>query len=187
MPLTVQWAILRGDSMTSKKIYTIPNGNIIFAVTIVPILLAVVLGLFMLPDPVSFALLSLSVVFALFSFECVRLKHINYINITDQAVKHGNICYTWDNVCLTVQLGHPNFFRKSYDYYVYFSDHYMTEKEIKSKETKKQGFYIVLNEKRVEMLLSLYKKRIAICDQGFLKGHQKINEIIKHHNIDIES
>jgi hypothetical protein len=74
----------------------------------------------------------------------------------------------------------PNFKRNSFDYYIYFSDRYLTEEEIKSKKTKKNGFYLVLTKKRATFLLPFYEKEVKILSES--PYGKKILDIIKSHN-----
>lgn len=152
--------------MKVKKINTIPNGRIIIFTIAFEILLTFLLGVMLLPSITAVGLFAFSLVFSMIMIYYLKHKYWNFIEMSKKIVCHNNQSYDWDDVYITVTYSKPNIARNSFDYYVYFDDHYLSEEEIESKSIKSKGFYMMLTEKRTELLLGFEPKKIKILKES---------------------
>jgi hypothetical protein len=166
--------------MKNKKMNTIPNGEIIVYILFFQLIFNLVGAIILIPKPESIGLIVLSFPFVLALFDYISTKHFNFIFVSSDEVWHKNEKYAWQDVFITMKHSRPRFSRNSFDYYFYFSDHYLTEEEIKAKELKKKGFYIVLTKNRAEYLLPLYRKEVKVLSES--PYAQKILDIVVNHN-----
>ena len=73
-------------------------------------------------------------------------------------------------------------FRRLYLLYhesIILSRHYLSEKEIKSKEVERSGFYIIISKDRLNFLLEFYSKPIEVIKSPINK---KLVDIVTVHN-----
>lgn len=166
--------------MKEKRINTIPNGDIIVLIIFILFLTEVVIGIILIPKPESIGLFIFSVVSILALIGYISGNHLNYIIVSSKYIRNKNENILWQDVYFTVSYSRPTFKRNSFDYYIYFSDKYLTEEDIKSKKVKRNGFYLILTKKRVLFLLTYYKKEVKILDES--PYGKKILDIIKSHN-----
>lgn len=173
--------------MKVKKINTVPNGRIVIIIFILECFLPLFIGLILLPRIESFGLFAFSLVFLWGAMDCISKKHWNFIFVSEDYIYHGDEKYKWEDVFITGMTSSPNFMRRFYTYYVYFDDHYLTMKECRSKATQKKGFYIMLNPKRIELLLRFYQKEIKMLDEIPFSPNNKTMNAIKIHNFKIKN
>ena len=171
--------------MKAKKINTVPNGVAIIVVIAFEILLCLVLGIALLPAVEAIGVFSFSFFCLVMLLDHIRHKHYNFIEVSDRGLCHGNDSYSWKDVCITVGYDAPNMCRNYYVYCVFFDDHYLTQKECESRSIKRKGFYLILNRKRMNWLLSSYQKKIKTFDEYPRSLHLDKNIIaqIKLHNL----
>jgi hypothetical protein len=51
---------------------------------------------------------------------------------------------------------------------IYFDNHFLTESEIKTREIKRKGFYILCTDRRLKQILPLYNKKINIASDSLI-------------------
>ena len=163
-----------------KKINTIPNGQVIILLIFLILILTLIIGLMLIPKLESVGVFVFSLIFLFALIDYISTKHLNYIYVTDDEIWHNKTRFNWENIFITMKHSNPRFSRNSFDYYFYFSDHYLSDIEIKSKHIKKSGFYIALTKNRALYILMLYKKEVMILNQS-LYG-EKILEVVTNHN-----
>ena len=73
------------------------------------------------------------------------------------------------------------FLRKNYDIYFFFDDHYLTEKEVRSRTIRRKGFYIILNYERTYYILSRYAKKIELLNNYALVDRDGVMSMITMH------
>lgn len=173
--------------MKIKKINTIPNGQFIIFTMFIMLILTLVIGIVLIPSRESIGAFVFSMIFVLAIINYISTKHLNYIYFSSEEIRHKKEKFQWENVFITMKHSKPKFSRNSFDYYIYFSNHYLTEEEIKSKEIKKKGLYLVLTKKRAEYILPHYQKEVKIlscspCAKIILEIVTNHNEIIKRCN-----
>jgi len=67
--------------------------------------------------------------------------------------------------------------------FLFFSNRHLSKKDIKSKEIKRKGLYIVISPKRVKYILSLYDKEVEVLEWILPLGKAvEINRMIEEHN-----
>ena len=169
--------------MKTKKINTVPNGVVIVVIIVFEIFLTLVLGIALLPAVEALGLFAFSFVFLVSLVHYITHKYCNFIDVSDSVICHGRNSYNWENVFITVEYAKPNFLRNSFDYYVFFDDHYLAKAEVNSKSLKRKGFYLILTRKRTKWLLSSYQKEIKILDESPYPRSQDIITQIKLHNL----
>lgn len=166
--------------MKEKRINTIPNGDIIILIIFILFLIEVIIGILLIPKYESIGLFIFSVISILALIDHISGKYLNYIYITNMYIRNKNEKILWENVYITMSYSRPTFKRNSFDYYIYFSNKYLTEDEIKSKKVKKCGFFLILTKKRALYLLPFYKKEVKILDES--PYGKRTLDIIKSHN-----
>ncbi len=174
---------MKGIVMKSKKVNTIPGGVAIIVVIGFDILLTLVLGLILLPKIESIGLFIFTLIFLVALVRFLANRYWNFILVSKEGVCHGQDCYSWGDVFVTVKCRKPNFERNSFDYYAFFDDHFLTQEEAESKLIKKKGFYLVLTRKRVTWLLFNYNKKIIILNESAYRRNKDIITQIKSHNL----
>ena len=172
--------------MKAKKLNTIPNGLVVVIIIVFEILLTLVLGIALLPAIEALGLFAFSFVFLVSLIHYITHKYCNFIEVSNGFICHKEDSYTWENVFITVQSTKPNFLRNSFDYYVFFDDHYLTQEEANSKFIKRKGFYLMLTRKRTNWLLSYYQKNLKILDESTYGRNKDIITRIKLHNLKFE-
>lgn len=168
----------------AKKFNTVPNGLVIIITCVSLFLLTVICGVsvFSSDKDLSIILFAFSSIFVFVAIYFLLTKHANFIYISDSEIIHKKERIAWENVYLTVAYSKPNFARNSYDCYIYFDDHYLTKEEIDSFETKKRGFYMIINEKRIDYITQFYQKCISVTETCPYKKYKIMDEIIEQHN-----
>ena len=170
--------------MKPSKINTIPCGSLIILVLFLEMSLCFLLAMFLLPNLESIGLFSFALIFLIAIIYYISKKYLNFIYLTKDHIWHGKEKHTWDTVFVTANFSYLPGARCALVCYLYFDDHYLTEEECKSKEIKKKGFYITAKQKRLELILKLYRKKIKILTESQYTQCQKICDLIKQHNIE---
>lgn len=163
-----------------KKVNTIPNGVIIIIVTFFMAFVFIFISIIIIPKEEGFITLAMGLFFIVSIFYYVKTKHLNFIYISEEGVKHKNEIIAWEDLHITMKHSTPISARNSYDYYFYFDTKYLTESELISKGIKDKGFYIIVNKKRANFILELYNKEVKIIKEG--PAAKKIFNIIMDHN-----
>ena len=169
--------------MKLQKVNTIPAGLFIVILTIGEILLTSLIAIVLLPSKESFVLLMFSLVFFVFLLKIFAQKYCNFIEVSDQCVRHGKDTYTWEEVCITVDYSKPNSVKRGYVYYAFFDNHFLTAEEVHSKAIKRKGFYLMLTRKRLERLFSSYMKELKVLGEAPECYNRHIIETIKSYNL----
>ena len=173
--------------MKPSKINTIPCGSLIILVLFLELILCFLLAVLLLPKPESIALFFFSLVFLIAIIHFISKKYLNFIYLTKDYIWHGKEKYTWDTVFVTANFSYLPGARCALVCHLYFDDHYLTQQECQSKEIKKKGFYITIKQKRLELILELYRKKIKILTEPQYIQCQKICDLIKQHNIECDT
>lgn len=165
--------------MKPKKINTVPNGTIIIMVMWFEIFFTFLIGLFLLPRMEAIGVFFLTLICFVILLNYLSRKHWNFIEASEEGVSHHRESYNWEDVCITVKCHNGG---KTADYYAFFDDHFLTDKEVDSKLIKRKGFYMILTSKRVTLLLSNYQKEIKFLNESPYRAHKNITTQIKLHN-----
>ena len=168
--------------MKSKKMNTVPNGAIILILILFEIILTLVIGIMLIPSLVSLGMFAFSIVFLLSGVYYIYKKHLNYVKVSSKGVQHKKTNYTWQEVYITITYSRPTFIRNSYDYYMFFSDHYLTKEEVESKEQIKDGFYLIVNLKRVKYLLQRYSRKVNFLGESPYDRARAVTKFVNDHN-----
>lgn len=168
--------------MKQLKINTIPYGTLIITALFLEFILCIVLAIILIPKLESIALVSLSLIFLIAIRRYMLGKYFNFIYLSKDSIWHGNEKYTWDTVFITANFSYIPNTRTALGCYLYFDNHYLTQEECQSKEIRKKGFYITVKQKRLELILKSYPKKIMILNELQFNQCQKICSFIKQHN-----
>ena len=168
--------------MKQLKINTIPYGTLIIMTLFLEFILCIVLAIFLFPKLESIALFSFSLIFLIIIRHYILGKYYNFIYLSNDSIWHRNEKYTWDTVFVTAKFSYIPNTRAALGCYLYFDNHYLTQAECQSKGILKKGFYITVKQKRLELLLKLYRKKIMILNEPQFNQCQKICNFIKQHN-----
>lgn len=163
-----------------KKVNTIPNGALMIGLITFMTLLTILISIVMIPKVEGFMMIGVVLFFIISIFYYIKTKHLNFIYMSDEGVKHKNQFIAWEDLYITMKHSRPIWVRNSYDYYFYFDTKYLTENELISKGIKDKGFYIIVNKKRANFILELYNKEVKIINEG--PAAKKIFNIIMDHN-----
>ena len=169
--------------MEIKKINTVPYGRVVIIVMYCEIILMLLLSIPLFPRKEAYGLIAFSAIFIPSIIDLTSKKYWNYIEVTKDYVCHNDKKHSWETVCITIKCNEPTFARNSYEYYVFFDDHYLTEEECNSKSVKKSGFFLILTMKRAIMLFQLYPKKINVLNESPYYRSNKITEYIRQHNL----
>ncbi len=172
--------------MKQLKINTVPYGSIIILTLFLEFILVLVLAVISLPKLESIALFSFSPIFLIAIIHYISRKYFNFIYLTKDSIRHRNEKYTWDTVFLTANFSYIPNTRAALGCYLYFDNHYLTQEECQSKGIRKKGFYITVKQKRLELILKLYRKKIMILNEPQFDRCQKICDFIKQHNLECD-
>ena len=113
----------------------------------------------------------------------IPYKLLNYIEIDEKGVYHGQDFISWENVYMTVKFDQLRYIRGD-GYYVYFDDHFLSKQATDAKSSyRKKGFYIILTNKRTVELLPFCQREIRILNDVPCK----IIALIKEHNSKIRA
>ncbi len=110
-------------------------------------------------------------------------KYSNVIKFTNEKITLKRKSISWNDVYITLYCPGPTFLRKNYDVYIYFDDHYLTEKEVHSFAIKKKGFFIILNGERTQYILSHYLKNVRVLNNYALVDRDGVMSMIMSHNV----
>lgn len=165
--------------MLRKKMNTVLGGEVFFGSGIFLFALCLMLALMTIPRSVSVGLFFCSGLMLLFCLYLKYKKCLNYIYVYENRIENKNKCYSWDEACLTMPSPPPSFINNSYGCCLYIDNHYLSEKEIKSKEVERSGFYIIISQERLNFLLEFYSKPIEVIKSPINK---KLVDIVTVHN-----
>lgn len=166
--------------MKKKKMNTIPHGGTIILINCLSLLITVLVSILLIPKQEGYVMLILSAVFVVALGYYICTKHVNYISISSEGIRHVDVEYSWSELYITMDYSRPIFARNSFDYYFYFDNKYLSVDEIKNQYIKKKGFYIIVNTNRLNEILPFYKKKVKIIkESSFAK---KVLEAVKKHN-----
>ena len=173
------------------KFCTVRHGRAFIIIGYCWIFIAVVLGCYFISDEISaniayglwvFALLGVAYTIFAYSKKCA-----NYISLNAYGIYFKGKKYKWSDTFVTIQCGDSFKFKRPFNNVVYFSDHYLTQEEIKTRRIKRQGFYMELDERRAYYLLSFYHKRVQLLGNDMyttsaVRDHNKwINNLANEH------
>lgn len=176
-----------------KKIGVVPYGRVVYWTVFSLFMLCCVSSIIVLLDEVNETNLAtlIGAVFVLLALiSTVLEKYPQYVILSEDMLSYKKKTYEWKNIYITVDYRSPTINRNFYEYIAYFSDHYLTSSEIKSKEFKRKGIFLILNPQRIGFLLPLYQKKIKIlreCPNNLFKtgsATKNVLEIIKKHNLE---
>lgn len=168
--------------MKSKKINTVPNGAGIVVIIWCEIILTLLIGLSLLPQIEAIGLFCFTLMFGGALIHYLTLKHWNFIALSKNGIRHRKEEYIWEDVFITVKCCNPHFARKSFDYFAFFDNHFLTDEEIGSKLIQRKGFYMILTSQRIDLLLSNYQKEIKFLNTSMYRRNKDITTKIKLHN-----
>ena len=168
------------DYTNYHKICTVRNGRGFIIVGYCFTIITFILGLCVLPEDIAFGVWLFTLLGVVSTVYFYYKKCANYVYIGQYSVIFKRIKYEWTNVYVTMCCPGPSLLKRTYENVVYFSDHYLTQEEIKTNEIRKNGFYIELNEERATILLSLYNKRVQILDHS--KYDKLTTTMVENHN-----
>lgn len=127
---------------------------------------------------IGIAMVALSF-FYIFLFVLFTLRKCNnFVYMTEEKVWHKKESYEWDNVFITAKNIKWSE-ERGYRVYLYFSDHYFSDEEIRSKIIKRKGFYFNTTGKRTEYILQYYNKAVRLLDEP---GWNKVSRLLHEHN-----
>ena len=109
-------------------------------------------------------------------------QHWNFIEVSGEGVCHKRERYRWEDVRITVTCRKPTFSRNAFEYYAFFDDHFLSDEETASKAIKRKGFFLILNKKRLDLLLSNYPSKIRLLNENHDRGNAYITNQIQMHN-----
>lgn len=158
-----------------------PYGVSVYVSFLVLTMIFLFLGIFLLPEYEGIALLVCSLLCVLYSL-CLRyiFKYMNYITITEKTVATKNKTFSWNNVCLTMTNYNLHKTVKGKMCCIFFDDHYLCKEEIGSKRVKKDAFYLVLTQNRLDHILKTYNKEIKLLDRCYWS--KKLYDKVCAHN-----
>ena len=166
---------------TGYKFYTIPNGLGFIAIGYSLTIITAIIGLCVLPQNTAFGIWLFTLVGILYTIYAYNMKCSNFIVIDNEGLEHKGKKYAWEKTFITMYCPGPNLLRNTWDYFVFFENRYLTEDEIMSKEIRKKGAYMALNQNRATILLSLYDKPVKITNRARI-DKQKILLMVQEHN-----
>ncbi len=106
----------------------------------------------------------------------IHQKYYNTIYFNDDGIEYKKNVISWNDLKITMfYISNMSMGRA---YYIAFDRHYFTVKDIRS--ILKQGFYIMLNFKRLNLILEKYNLKIEIL--GELGYRQKLYNAVMKHN-----
>lgn len=99
------------------------------------------------------------------------LNASNTITFVDDKIKSRRRTLTWDTAYLTVHC-HKFLGSRTIFVWVYFDDHYLTVKEIRSWRVSRQGLYLRLDDiKKAQFILSHCKNKIEVFGEDLFRSH----------------
>ena len=176
---------LKIDYTNYNKICTILGGRGLVFVGYFLTFSTFIVGLFELPDDIAFGIWIFTAVgiamTIYFSITCSK-----YIYVGNDGIYFKEKKYEWTNLYITMYAPGPSLLRNNWQYNAYFGDHYLTEEEINTRETKKEGFYLELGVKRVKTLLTFYNKRVQILNHSIAINGKSVLKSVEKHNQEIK-
>lgn len=160
--------------MDDIKINTIPNGKKIIIVMSIMLVLLIVMAVILKE------IRSLLIFFILGTFGgiifAIYQKHLNTIFINESGVRHKDKFIPWSEVNITMFFS-LSFFRDR-NYYIAFGTSFYSTKDIK--KIFKQGFYIMLTPRSLNIITKNYKQKIVIINES---GYQiKLYKLVNQYN-----
>lgn len=166
------------------KYNTVPNGRIIlgffWAIDIVFIFMCLCLLLGKAEE--GFMVLPFAVLMSAFVVVFHWKKYSNVLTFTNDKVLLKKKSISWDDVYITAYCTGPTFIRKNYDIYIYFDDHYLTSKEVRSAKIKRKGLYLILDYERASYILFRYAKKVEVLNNYALVDREGVMCMIMMHN-----
>ncbi len=112
--------------------------------------------------------------------------YLDYIIVTEEGIKSKKQFYSWNDLCITVGYSGPGeHIRNTYVYQFYFGTEFLRDKE-QIKSCKKQGLFMDINKKRLNLILQYYKKSISIIKElpirKLLIRKDLLLQMMKEHN-----
>lgn len=166
------------------KYNTVPNGRIIlgsfWAIDIVFVFMCLCLLVGKAEE--GFMVLPFAILMSVFVIVFHWKKYCNVLTFSDSTISLKKRCVSWSDVYITAYCSGMTFLRKNYDIYIFFDDHYLTEKEVHSMSIRRKGFYIILNYERADYILSRYAKKIELLNNYALVDRDGVMSMIVMHN-----
>lgn len=165
--------------MKNIKINTIPFGKQALIIQCIMIIILIAIQIWMKEIEV-FLLFAIVTLFGTI-FLSVYQKYYNIICVNDDGVRYRNNFIPWDELRIT--MFYISNMSRGRVYYITFSQHYYATKDIR--KILKQGFYIMLNHKRLNIILDKYNQKIEVL--GDLGYRKELYNAVKKHNLNISN
>lgn len=162
------------------KLYIFTYGKCYYIIMLTLAVCFFFISFFLLPKAEGFALLGGGIFFILLSFYLLLNKYMNYITLTDKNISTKKQAFSWNEVYITMShyLIHTGIARQ--DYFIFFDDHYLNDKEIYTRRVKKDAFYLMVTPKRLEIILQKYNKKIQLLDRCGIDRKGLYNKILEY-------
>lgn len=171
-----------------KKLNTVPHGSAVIVTLYIETAVCFICFLFMLPKKEAWYVFTFFLAFALSALYFISKKYLNFLYISNDMILYKNEKLKWEDAYITMSYMRPRVDRNAYDYYFYFSDHYLSKDEIESQNLLQKGFYIILTVKRIEYICSLYRKEVRILEEApYRRVNHWLLEPVKTHNSKIRA
>ena len=171
--------------MQQKRFFTYPCGHSVIIMLSIGGAFIILLAGILFPAPEAWGVLGISLfIWLLVILYKEKEKCLNSIIVDSSQVKFKNKTYLWNEVYITMTYYHSSLIGRGYACLIYFSDHYLTNDELK--KAHKTEFFIALTKKRAEYILKFYNKEIKIEADWHPYYHRKLLAIIESHNEKIE-
>lgn len=97
----------------------------------------------------------------------------NTVTFVDDKIMGRRKTLTWDTAYLTIHC-HKFLGSRTTFVWLYFDDHYLTEKEVRSMRVARQGLYLRLNIDEANFIYPHLKRSVKILDycNGFIDGSE---------------
>lgn len=153
------------------KYNSIPQGKVCLALMYICAFFIALTGTVMLfaGDDIRIGIAIWAIVLFVFVPVIISMHYNNAADcvvFTDDKIKGKCRTLTWDSVCLTVHC-HKFSGSRTVFAWLYFDDHYLTEKEVRSWRVRRQGLCIRLNYERTQFILSKCKNKIETLNDRF--------------------
>ena len=101
------------------------------------------------------------------------LKADNTVTFVDDKIIGKRKTLTWDTAYLTIHC-HKFLGSRATFVWLYFDDHYLTEKEVRSMRVARQGLYLRLNSEEAYFIYPHLKRSVKILNycNGFIEGSE---------------
>lgn len=164
------------------KYNTVPNGRIMLSFLWAGIIVIILTGIILLPKEEGIAVLLVAVALIVILVLFYLNKYSNVLVFTDENITLRKQCISWRDVYITAYCHSPNM-RNNYDIYFYFSDHYLTIQEVCSWKVKKKGFYIIVNYKRAQYILSKDFRGVKVLNNARIDRDGVMSMIFAHNAV----